>query len=495
MSHLQLRLTPHGHLLLEDADDASTVNDKLAARLVDTFGRGSGHGLLQLGAGEIGQTLPPTFIWWRDFAARYVSAVCLHAPGTASEASFAVSPLTESELGTLILTAPMMPGAEYLNTDVLLELWADLDVAFSTSLAASGNDLQTFLKVLNPAWNLVGRVHFNLAENWQDTDLPFAFMATYTTRLSAQAKVKHVPLGQALREYASAADRDKLLSLLLPVQRAAERHGWLKTMVDNGGVFQPLRWSPTEAARLLNSVPELESAGVIVRMPANWHAGRPPRPQVTATIGARSPFGAGLEALLDFDMDVTLGGDPLTEKEMAALLAGTETLVLLRGQWVEIDRPRLERAIDRFKEAQKLAEEEGLSFAEAMRLLAGATLSGDDEQPLVADWSDVTAGPWLAETLKALRSPSGGGADPGPALKGTLRTYQKAGVEWLHLLSRLGLGACLADDMGLGKTIQVLSLLLIQKRKRKRSKGLACWWHQPRFWPTGRRRSSASPPA
>ena len=45
-----------------------------------------------------------------------------------------------------------------------------------------------------------------------------------------------------------------------------------------------------------------------------------------------------------------------------------------------------------------------------------------------------------------------------------MRPYQKAGVHWMHLLSGLGLGACLADDMGLGKTIQVLSLLLAQRR-------------------------------
>ena len=31
-------------------------------------------------------------------------------------------------------------------------------------------------------------------------------------------------------------------------------------------------------------------------------------------------------------------------------------------------------------------------------------------------------------------------------------------MQWLYLLARLRLGACLADDMGLGKTIQVLSL-------------------------------------
>ncbi len=467
MPRIQLRLTPHGHLLLEDAGDAPAVDDKLAARLVDAFGRGGGQGLLRLGAGEVGQSLPPTFVWWRDFVARYVGAVCLHASGAAPSA---VPPPTESDLGTLVLTAPMMPGAEYLNADVLLGLWADLGAAFSASLATSGSDLQTFLKALNPAWNLVGRVHFNLAENRQDADLPFAFMATYTTRLSAQAKAKHVPLAEALRDYAGAANRDKLLSLLVPVQRAADRCGWLKTMVDTGEIFHPLRWSPTEAARLLNNVPELESAGVIVRMPANWHAGRPPRPQVTATIGARPPSGAGLDALLDFDMDVTLGGEALTEEEMAALLAGTETLALLRGHWVEIDRPRLKQAIDRFKEAQELAEEEGLSFAEAMRLLAGAAVAGDDGHTAVADWSEVAAGPWLAETLKSLRSPEGDGVEPGSALKGTLRAYQKAGVEWLHLLSGLGLGACLADDMGLGKTIQVLSLLLIQKRQRSNRK-------------------------
>ena len=88
--------------------------------------------------------------------------------------------------------------------------------------------------------------------------------------------------------------------------------------------------------------------------------------------------------------------------------------------------------------------------------------------PRRRDWSSVSAGPWLADTLKALRAPDGAGVDPGAALRGTLRPYQKAGVQWLHLLSGLGLGACLADDMGLGKTIQVLALLLVQ---RQRSKG------------------------
>jgi len=130
-----------------------------------------------------------------------------------------------------------------------------------------------------------------------------------------------------------------------------------------------------------------------------------------------------------------------------------------------VDRARLERTMRQFKAAEELSRAQGLSFAEAMRMLAGAMAMETATDATAAEWSRVTAGPWLAETLKALRSPDGVGVDPGPGLRGTLRPYQKAGVQWLHLLAGLGLGACLADDMGLGKTIQVLSLLLVQQKQ------------------------------
>ena len=361
-----------------------------------------------------------------------------------------------------------MAGAEYLTEDVLLALWDEMERAFAASLAAAKVGLQAFLTTLNRAWNLVGRVHFNLAENRRDPDQPFAFMATYTTRLSAQAKAQHVPLGQALREYAGAANRDKLLSLLLPVQRAAEHCAWLKPMIDAGDIFHPLRWGPTEASRFLQSVPELESAGVVVRMPVSWRASRPARPQVTATVGSRAPSAVGLDGLLDFQMGVMLDGEPLTEVEVATLLAGTENLVLLRGQWVEVDRARLQRTMEQFHAAEELAARDGLTFAEAMRMLAGAGVTRDDPAATDTGWARVTAGPWLEQTLKELRAPDGDGVDPGPALRGTLRPYQKAGTRWMHLLAGLGLGACLADDMGLGKTIQVLSLLLVEQARGAR---------------------------
>jgi len=85
MPGLQLRLTPHGRLLLEDAEAAPTLDERAAKRLADAFGRDAGYGLLQLGAGEVGQSLPPAFVWWRNFSARYVAEVCLPASGATPE--------------------------------------------------------------------------------------------------------------------------------------------------------------------------------------------------------------------------------------------------------------------------------------------------------------------------------------------------------------------------------------------------------------------------
>src|ERR1022692_3847537 len=220
-----------------------------------------------------------------------------------------------------------------------------MDAAFDAELAEAKLSVQEFLKSRHPAWNLVGRVHFNLAENRKDEQAPFAFMATYTTRLSAAAKAQHLPLGKALQEYSGAKNRERLLSLLMPVQRAAEQCAWLKAMVDGGEIYHPLRWSPQQALQFLKDVALLEGAGVIVRMPASWRMNRPARPQVTARIGGQQPSKLGMDALLDFRMEVSLDGETLTKAEIKRLLAQTDGLAFVRGKWVEVDHARLTRTL------------------------------------------------------------------------------------------------------------------------------------------------------
>jgi hypothetical protein len=76
----------------------------------------------------------------------------------------AVPSPSEEELAVLATAAPMMPRAEYLTAEVLDALWEAIGAAFTAEQAESRATVQEFLKRLNPAWNVVGRVHFHVAE-------------------------------------------------------------------------------------------------------------------------------------------------------------------------------------------------------------------------------------------------------------------------------------------------------------------------------------------
>ncbi len=464
-------LTPHGVLRLEALDAEFPLDQAVADRLEASFAREGGHGLLQLGMGEAGSALPPTLGFWRHFAMRFVAALCAREEAGAGQAPEIPAPALH-ELADLIDEAPPMQGGEYLRAEVLDSLWRSLQRALDVELAESGLPLQDFLQSRDGRWRLVGRVHFHLAENRKDAGYPFAFMATYAPSLAAHGALRHLPLARALREYAGAGDREKLLKLLEPVSRASEGCAWLKQIVDKGEIFHPLRWTPSDAMRLLNDAEALERAGVVVRMPASWRMNRPSRPRVEATVGSKAPSVLGAQSLLDFNVEVSLEGEALTREEIERLVASADGLALLRGKWVEVDRERLKATLDKFAAVERLARHEGVSFGQAMRLLAGAEIGGQASAPTPgAPWGQVTAGAWLAEALAACRAPERlATAVPGDALKAALRPYQEIGVRWLGLLARLGLGACLADDMGLGKTIQVLALLLTLHRREADSR-------------------------
>src|SRR4029077_983404 len=108
-----------------------------------------------------------------------------------------------------------------------------------------------------------------------------------------------------------------------------------------------------------------------VRLPNWWK--RRPRPQVSVRIGSKSPSMFGVNAMLDFDVRMALGDEALSPEELQALLASGDSLILLKGQWVEVDRDKLQEAIDHWKALRKQAKDGQISFIEGMRLLAGAS--------------------------------------------------------------------------------------------------------------------------
>ncbi len=452
---LALAISPQGVVHLEGRPSPEFMAPAVLAReLTSDFARGPAFAILQLAARRPGETLPPSVAFFRDVGALFLTSACAAPDARSHEAP-------HDELARLASQAPPMSGGEYLRPATLETLWTDLDTALRSEL--QDTSLEQWFKDRHAAWNVVGRVCFHLAENKADQDRPFAFLATYTTRLSSRAQPQHRPLGQALRDFAS--DKRALLSLLLPVQRASGKSALAKELVDSGELFRTLAWTPDEALRFLREVPAFEAAGIVVRVPDWWK--KRSRVGVDVQLGGRKPAGLGLEALIDFDVRVAVDGEPLTEQDLKALVAQDHGLALVRGRWVEIDRAKLEQVLAHWKNAQRAAGE-GLSLLEAMRLLAGVTPdSAAPLEPEVADWSLVSAGPWLAETLKSLRSPDALTKFlPGPELRAELRPYQQTGVRWLSFAGSLGLGTCLADDMGLGKTVQVLAFLLARKRGR-----------------------------
>src|SRR5438874_10559938 len=120
---LTLSLTPHGHLALGEAADAPHLDAQLAQRLRVAFERGSGHGLLQLGAAEAGIALPPVFSYWREFGALYVTVLCGRPDTDSTSRHVPVPAPSAEELERLIQAVPPMTGAEYLTPEVLGSLW------------------------------------------------------------------------------------------------------------------------------------------------------------------------------------------------------------------------------------------------------------------------------------------------------------------------------------------------------------------------------------
>lgn len=162
----------------------------------------------------------------------------------------------------------------------------------------------------------------------------------------------------------------------------------------------------------------------------------------------------GLQSLLNFKWELTIGGQRLSKREFDRLVALNTPLVEINGGWVEL-RSQDIKAAQAFFENRK--EQMSLSLEDALRISTGDTQM-IEKLPVV----DFEASGSLQELINTLTT---GNQSVEPievpeTFRGTLRPYQVRGASWLAFLERWGLGACLADDMGLGKTIQFIALML-----------------------------------
>jgi non-specific serine/threonine protein kinase len=362
---------------------------------------------------------------------------------------------------------------EYWGDAALAALWGQMERSARRGISEVGGDAETWLQRFGPSWRLVGRVTFHLAENPRSETHPFAFLATYTTRLSDDQQLQHAPLGRALKQSSARGDQEALRALLEPVRLAADGNPFIRELVDSGRVYQPIPWTPHEAHAFLQAIPAVQSAGVVVKVPDWWDQGRPSRPQVVVEVQTGKKSSLGAAAMLAFRVKVALGGEELSEEEWRRLVEAGAGLVSLRGKWIEVDAKKLEQALQHWRKVEAAAEEGRIGFVEGMRWIAGLReRPGGGSEGASGDpgWTEVRAEgnfrDWLTELHDVGSAPR---IDPGPGLRATLREYQQTGLNWLHRLQEAGLGACLADDMGLGKTLQIIALLVARQKAGHRA--------------------------
>ena len=414
------------------------------------FHAGDASWLFHLGFAPDTTELSETLDYWRRFAAVFVRELALTPDLEALRHRVRVA-APDTVLATFAQNAPLGPGVEHLTAGRLLEVWNTLNGVFQAAVRDHNGSVESLLHAFRPDLELAGRVFLHLVENAKGPR-PFAFLATYSTRVGQDGAAKHLPLKHALEEFSG--DRGKLLELLAAVYRAARQSTLLASLLESGRIFQPLAFDSRRALSFLKEVPLYEASGIRCRIP-NWWTARSTTVSLSVSVGDKRPSVLGLDALVSCVPALCVGGEMIAPEEARRLLGESDGLVLIKNKWVEVDPEKLGKTLEAYAKAKDMLAE-GLTLREAMRLLLrpGAVLDGVDTA------ATVSFGDWFAEVTRKLTDPTLVRAVlPGPGFKATLRPYQQLGLNWLAFLDSLGFGACLADDMGLGKTVQVLAFL------------------------------------
>jgi len=447
---------PNGSLQLEWTNTQDVVSKDsrlLQEEIYKRFNADADSWLLYLGFCDHQVSLSPSVDYWRSFTGVFTKKLS-QTPDLEILRHKVKLLIEEDELRMHLELVPLMIGSEYLNVELLEDVWGKLNRTFTVAIKSYDGTVEAFIKSYSPDVHLVGRVFFHLVENKSD-EYPFAFMATYSTRLNRQGRSKHLPLKYALQEYKN--NDDKLLELLATVHIAARKSPLIADLLETGELFHPLAWTTGEAFTFLKEIPVFEKSGILCRMP-NWWKGKSSGLRLNFSVGDSRPSFVGMDAILNFNAQLFLGDTQITEKEARKLLGESEGLAFIKNRWVAVDQEKLKQTLDAYEKAKKMMDKQGLSLRDAFRMqLMPEKLLGINTQDI--DYG-ISKGKWLKSVIRKLREPDLiTSIMPDKKFKAKLRKYQQKGLNWLYFLHSLQFGACLADDMGLGKTVQALAFL------------------------------------
>ena len=430
-------------------------------RLERAFAASPGRGMLDLLRYGLPAGAAPVLACLREWAREQMMHY-LRSMRRGEPVAPAVSP---AQAAAMLEALPPLGGEPVGAADVAA--WVEsLAPAVDWLAARECCTAEEWLSRLGEGWQQLGILCFHLAENAGDAaeEAPFAFLATFVHKVGQDGRARHAPLGLAARLLAE--DSAALLDLLRPLRQVAAQSAFLAELINSQAVYKPCGWSARQAHAFLETLPLLEAAGIETRMVNLWKT-QPPRVELEvrldpAEAGGGKPDAApsvNVSSLLRFYPRVVLGDYNLTDEELEQLLAGDEDgLVRFRGEWVRLDREKLTRLLDSWRQATRMAAG-GIPLLVGLRYLLGKRSEALPQLPPQEDGMRAVAGARLALALANLQF---GNAMPDlpPELAGILRHYQMDGVRFLQNVTAGGFGACLADDMGLGKTLQVICWLV-----------------------------------
>ncbi len=416
--------------------------------------------LYDLGFKQFPLDFSPSLNYFLRFSRCFVQTL-LKTAELETQRQDAVIDTPQGLVSDFISTCPLMAGSEYVTADMLERLWQGFNETFSRDIKKFKGPVSNYFREKNPDLHPAGRVFFHLVEN-KNSEVPFAFMATYSADMGANGKPKHLPLKHAIETHGD----EQLLTLLSTVYKAAEQSRIVADLIESGELFHPLALDGDDAFSFLKEIPDYEACGVLCRIPDWWKQTAAP-PRVTISMGDKKPSLAGLDAILDFKVSVGLGDLELSRQEVEAILEETQGLAFIKNKWVAVNPEKLRQALKACDRIEDLAGS-GMTLGTAMRArLSPEKMLGreDDGQVDVS----ISNGAWLTSVLDKMTHPEQvEPVAPGKGFKAALRPYQAKGVDWLNFLTSYGFGACLADDMGLGKTVQILAWLSTLPSSRKR---------------------------
>ena len=155
----------------------------------------------------------------------------------------------------------------------------------------------------------------------------------------------------------------------------------------------------------------------------------------------------------DVGYDYEVGSGNISESDIQRALMKGDSFIERNGRTILLDADAIQQAREVFEDC---AVGEG---ARPGTFRMSSIYSSYVESSLESlDGIDLEATPsWLEKARQQNEQESVEPVALSPYLKGTLRTYQQEGVNWLRFLENRAFCGILADEMGLGKTIQTLA--------------------------------------